>query len=120
MTEEIKQQAEEESTYKKQTWVDHFVDEEGFVVQQGTAMDALHFNHMEDGIGAAHDLIAEEKQTRTEENTAVTERLDNLEDGTKMAGTAAKTQKVLRIGDVEYDGSTDKTVSAKYFIEITD
>ena len=42
MTEEIKQQAEEESTYKKQTWVDHFVDEEGFVVQQGTAMDALH------------------------------------------------------------------------------
>lgn len=36
--------------YEKQTWIDHFVNEEGEVVQQGTAMDALHFNHMEDGI----------------------------------------------------------------------
>ena len=47
MSEEILQQAEqaeEESTYTKQTWVDHFVDEQGFVVQQGTAMDALPFS----------------------------------------------------------------------------
>ncbi len=119
MTEEIKQQAEEESTYKKQTWVDHFVDEEGFVVQQGTAMDALHFNHMEDGIGAAHDLIAEEKQTRTEENEAAAVRLDKLEDGTTMAGTAAKVQKELHIGDVDFDGSAEKTVDATDGIEIT-
>ena len=119
MAEEVKQQAEEESTYKKQTWVDHFVDEEGFVVQQGTAMDALHFNHIEDGIGAAHDLIAEEKQTRTEENEAATGRLDKLEDGTKMAGTAAKVQKKLHIGDVEFDGSAEKTVDATGGIEIT-
>lgn len=119
MTEEIKQQAEEESTYKKQTWVDHFVDEEGFVVQQGTAMDALHFNHMEDGIGAAHDLIAEEKQMRTEENEAATGRLDKLEDGTTMAGTAAKVQKELHIGDVDFDGSAEKTVDATDGIEIT-
>ncbi len=39
--------------YKKQTWVDHFVDEEGTVVQQGTPMDALHFNHIEEGIADA-------------------------------------------------------------------
>lgn len=36
--------------YEKQSWIDHIVDEEGQVIQQGTAMDALHFNHMEDGI----------------------------------------------------------------------
>lgn len=41
--------------YKKQTWVDHFVGPDGTVVRQGTAMDALHFNHMEEGIGAAGD-----------------------------------------------------------------
>lgn len=41
--------------YKKQTWVDHFVDDEGTVVQQGTAMDALHFNHIEDGIFDANE-----------------------------------------------------------------
>lgn len=40
--------------YEKQTWVDHFVDEEGQVIQQGTAMDALHFNHMEEGISDAN------------------------------------------------------------------
>lgn len=39
--------------YEKQKWVDHFVDEEGKVVRQGTAMDALHFNHIEDGIANA-------------------------------------------------------------------
>lgn len=36
--------------YEKQTWVDHIVDNEGNVQQQGTAMDALHFNHIESGI----------------------------------------------------------------------
>ena len=121
MSEEILQQAEqaeEESTYTKQTWVDHFVDEQGFVVQQGTAMDALHFNHMEDGIGDAHDLIAEEKKTRSEETTAIKGRLDDLEDGTKMAGKAAKVQKTLHVGDVDFDGSAEKTISASGGIKI--
>lgn len=36
--------------YTKQEWVDHVVDDEGNIKQQGTAMDALHFNHMEEGI----------------------------------------------------------------------
>lgn len=36
--------------YEKQTWIDHIVDDEGNVQQQGTAMDALHFNHIEAGI----------------------------------------------------------------------
>lgn len=40
--------------YEKQKWIDH-IEEGGQVKQQGTAMDALHFNHMEDGIGAAND-----------------------------------------------------------------
>ena len=123
MSEEILQQAEqaeEESTYTKQTWVDHFVDEQGFVVQQGTAMDALHFNHMEDGIGNAHDLIAEEKKTRSEETTAIKGRLDDLEDGTKMAGQAAKVQKAIHVGDVDFDGSAEKTVDAMDGIKITD
>lgn len=123
MSEEILQQAEqaeEESTYTKQTWVDHFVDEQGFVVQQGTAMDALHFNHIEDGIGDAHDLIAEEKKTRSEETTAIKGRLDDLEDGTKMAGQAAKVQKAIHVGDVDFDGSAEKTVDAMDGIKITD
>ena len=41
--------------YEKQTWIDHFVDDEGQIVQQGTAMDAEHFNHMEEGISNAND-----------------------------------------------------------------
>lgn len=39
--------------YEKQTWVDHIVDAEGHVIRQGTAMDALHFNHIENGIANA-------------------------------------------------------------------
>lgn len=41
--------------YEKQTWIDHYTDDEGNVVQQGTFMDAEHFNHMEDGIKEASD-----------------------------------------------------------------
>lgn len=41
--------------YQKQTWVDHFVDDSGTVVQQGTAMDAVHFNHIEDGVYVANE-----------------------------------------------------------------
>ena len=40
--------------YEKQTWVDH-IEEDGEVKQQGTAMDALHFNHIEDGVFVANE-----------------------------------------------------------------
>ena len=119
MTEETKQQ-DNECTYQKQTWVDHFVDEAGFVVQQGTAMDALHFNHIEEGVEAAHILAAEETKTRADETEVIRERLDALEDGTKMAGTAEKTQATLHIGDKDFDGSVEETVSATDGINIVD
>lgn len=40
--------------YEKQEWIDH-IEEDGTVKQQGTAMDALHFNHIEDGIYVANE-----------------------------------------------------------------
>ena len=40
--------------YEKQKWIDH-IEEDGEVKQQGTAMDALHFNHIEDGVYAANE-----------------------------------------------------------------
>ena len=89
MAEETKQQSNE-CTYQKQTWVDHFVDEAGFVVQQGTAMDALHFNHIEDGIEAAHNLIAEETANREEKETEINERIKKVEDGSVMAAKQRK------------------------------
>ena len=117
MAEETKQQ-NNESTYQKQTWVDHFVDEAGFVVQQGTAMDALHFNHIEDGIEAAHNLIAEETANREEKETEINERIKKVEDGSVMAGKAKKTQGTLTVGDKTFDGSEDETVTASDGIEI--
>lgn len=36
--------------YTKQNWIDHIANEQGEVIQQGTLMDAEHFNHMEEGI----------------------------------------------------------------------
>lgn len=39
--------------YEKQEWIDH-IEEDGVVKQQGTSMDALHFNHIEDGIYTAN------------------------------------------------------------------
>lgn len=117
MAEETKQQSNE-STYQKQTWVDHFVDEAGFVVQQGTAMDALHFNHIEDGIEAAHNLIAEETANREEKETEINERIKKVEDGSVMAGKAKKTQGTLTVGDKTFDGSEDETVTASDGIEI--
>ena len=118
MAEETKQQDNIECTYKKQTWVDHFVDEAGFVVQQGTAMDALHFNHIEDGVEAAHNLIAGETDNRETKEAAIDERIDEIEDGTTMAGKAKKTQAAITVGDVTFDGSAAKSVSASDGIEI--
>lgn len=40
--------------YEKQEWVDHIVDDEGNVQQQGTLMDSVHFLHMEEGIYEAN------------------------------------------------------------------
>lgn len=111
-------QQENECTYQKQTWVDHFVDEAGFVVQQGTAMDALHFNHIEDGVEAAHNLIAEETESRDTKEAEIDGRIDALEDGSKMAGKAKKTQAAITVGDVVFDGSVAKSVTASNGIKI--
>lgn len=46
--------------YVKQTWVDHIVaDDTGEVLQQGTLLDAAHFNHMEEGIAAMDTRISQ-------------------------------------------------------------
>ena len=120
MAEETKQQSNE-CTYQKQTWVDHFVDEAGFVVQQGTAMDALHFNHIEDGIEAAHNLVAQESVDREEAETALGERIDNIVEGetkTKSAEEADKVLHSLTVGDKTFDGSEDVKVDAGDGIKI--
>lgn len=120
MAEETKQQ-NNECTYQKQTWVDHFVDEAGFVVQQGTAMDALHFNHIEDGIEAAHNLVAQEAVDREDADNALGERIDNIVEGetkTKSAEEADKVLHSLTVGDEVFDGSEDVTVDAGDGIKI--
>lgn len=46
--------------YVKQNWVDHIVaDDTGEVLQQGTLLDAAHFNHMEEGIAAMDTRISQ-------------------------------------------------------------
>lgn len=46
--------------YVKQTWVDHIVaDDTGEVLQQGTLLDAAHFNHIEEGIAAMDTRISQ-------------------------------------------------------------
>lgn len=63
--------------YERQYWVDHVVSPQhiytledngdgtqtitqaGDVIQEGTPMDQAHFNHMEEGIEKAHQLIEE-------------------------------------------------------------
>ena len=114
MTEETKQQ-NNECTYQKQTWIDHFVDEAGFVVQQGTAMDALHFNHIEDGIEAAHELTAQETADRGEADNALGTRIDEVIDGTTKVKSAEEADKVLHsltVGSETFDGSEDIAVAA--------
>lgn len=39
-----------EQFYQRTNWLNHFVDEKGKVVQQGTPIDADHLNNMEEGI----------------------------------------------------------------------
>lgn len=48
--------------YEKQEWKDHFVGPSGEVLQQGTPMDAEHFNHIEQGVFDANDTANENKQ----------------------------------------------------------
>ena len=36
--------------YTRTVWKDHFIDESGNVVQQGTPVDAHHLNNIEEGI----------------------------------------------------------------------
>ena len=120
MEEETKQQTNE-CTYQKQTWVDHFVDEAGFVVQQGTAMDALHFNHIEDGIEAAHNLVAQESVDREDAETALGERIDNIVEGETKIKSAEEADRVLHsltVGGEVFDGSEDITVDADDGVKI--
>ena len=42
--------------YTKTTWQDHFVDEHGNVIQQGTPVNAQALNNIENGI-VKHDEI---------------------------------------------------------------
>ncbi len=114
MAEETKQQ-NNECTYQKQTWVDHFVDEAGFVVQQGTAMDALHFNHIEEGVENAHKLVAQETVDRDEADKALGVRIDEVTDGTTKVKSAEDADRVLHsltVGSKKFDGSADITVDA--------
>ena len=39
-----------EGFYQRTNWLDHFVDDQGKVVQQGTPVNAHHLNNIEEGI----------------------------------------------------------------------
>lgn len=51
-----------EGFYQRTNWLDHFVDGNGNVVQQGTPVDATHLNNIEEGI-----LLVEGDMTFTED-----------------------------------------------------
>ena len=62
--------------YNRTYWKDHIVDEEtDEVLQQGTLQDAEHFNNMEEGIFAAHELAAHNAEALGKQQRAV-ESLD--------------------------------------------
>ena len=56
----------------------------GEVLQEGTLQDAEHFNHMEDGIGDAHDSIAAIQAAASESDTRIEslEKIRKIEVGT--------------------------------------
>lgn len=57
--------------YTRTVWKDHFIDENGNIVQQGTPVDAHRLNNMEDGI-----VMVVEDTTFTEEE--LEEMLDEV------------------------------------------
>ena len=62
--------------YNRTYWKDHIVDEEtDEVLQQGTLQDAEHFNNMEEGIFAAHEMAAANAEALGKQKRAV-ESLD--------------------------------------------
>lgn len=58
--------------YNRTYWKDHIVDEDsGEVLQQGTLLDAEHFNNMEEGIFAAHEMAAGNAEALVKQKRAV-------------------------------------------------
>lgn len=58
--------------YNRTYWKDHIVDEEtDEVLQQGTLQDAEHFNNMEEGIFAAHEMAANNAEALGKQKRAV-------------------------------------------------
>lgn len=49
----------EHKPYQRTYWVNHYVDESGHIIQQGTPLDQDHFNNIEEGI-VDHDTHLQE------------------------------------------------------------
>ncbi len=67
--------------YKKTEWVDHVVDEDGNIIQQGTPLDQVHMNNIEDGIAqndSSIGTLAETQATQGETQTTQGQNLQTL------------------------------------------
>lgn len=53
-------------SYTRTFWKDHMIDERGNVLQQGTPVDALHLNNLEEGVSAM-DMTEEQLEEMLDE-----------------------------------------------------
>lgn len=116
------------AAYVKQTWVDHIVaDDTGEVLQQGTILDAAHFNHMEEGIAAMseslEDLsIGEEGATLQGVLSSIDEAIETKvekEDGKGLSTndftTALKSKLEAQLSATEIQALLDRVLALEHW-----
>ncbi len=104
--------------YNRTFWVDHVVDQEGNVIQQGTLLDQQHFNNMETGlsdIGLAHAILAfkdiqedynimDELHTMTLAQTGLKWPFNNKENTVALAQLRENTNYSVEVAVLGYSG----------------
>lgn len=104
--------------YNRTFWVDHVVDQEGEVIQQGTLLDQQHFNNMEVGlsdVGLAHAIltfkeiqenynIMDELHTLTLEQTGEKWPFNNKENTIALVQLRENTNYSVEVAVLGYSG----------------
>lgn len=104
--------------YNRTFWVDHVVDQEGEVIQQGTLLDQQHFNNMEVGlsdVGLAHAILAfkeiqenynimDELHTLTLEQTGEKWPFNNKENTVALVQLRENTNYSVEVAVLGYSG----------------
>lgn len=110
--------------YNRTYWVDHVVDQDGQIIQQGTLLDQQHFNNMEVGISdlslgqaimAFKDIQGdyknmEELHTLTLEETGLKWPFNNKENTVALSQLRENTNYSVEVAVLEYTGGRLGTI----------